>query len=381
MGLKTGAGSIMAVPELPPVIEIAGDTKKAVIDGLKRVITAYQDAGLLPPDATYQSLISDADLLYKFIQVFNEHRDVADMVVKAKEGGKPVRDDDQTLVCGVSLNQIQHLLVKTCARKSFEHDIVMETVSEKVTKKSFFFFTKSEDVEVQRQSTDPVEERKAREISKYMAYAWQLPLIEPLRKKLNSQQIMELGDSLIALQSVKAIETVAHFDGATLKKAKVAAGQEFKEVLANQPRAVRGIAIWNQEMYDFYRKLLGDHAWKFFARDTDFFNVVVALDKTTAKIMSYMLCYISLDNLLELQRLNVDKTEVMVASLTSAFGNDLPAIMANSDFGKEFLRKMVDNLLHMSQEKNKLLISYGITCKSMVSTVHEWMVTQHHTSK
>ena len=131
-------------------------------------------------------------------------------------------------------------------------------------------------------------------------------------------------------------------------------------------------------MYEFYRKLLGDHAWTFFAREKDFFNVVVALDKTTAKLLSYMLCYISLDNLLEMQRLPLDKIEVMVASLTTAFGEDLPAIMANSDFGKEFLRKMVDNLLHMTQEKDKLMVSFGITCKSMVSTVHEWMINHQH---
>ena len=371
----------MTVPVLPPVVEIDGDTKKAVIDGLKQVIVAFKAASLLDKDVTYQTLITSADRLHKFIQLFKAHRDVADPIVKPKDGPSPVRNDDQTLVCGISLNQIQQLLVRTCAKKAFENDVVMETVTEKVKKRTFLFFSKTEEVEVQRQSSDPLEERKSREIAKYMAYDWQLPLIDPLRKKLNSQQIMEIGDGLIALKSVKDIEAISHFDGATLKKAKVAAGVEFNEVLANQPRAVGGIAIWNREMYEFYRKLLGDHAWTFFARDSNFFNVVVSLDKTTAKILGYILCYISLDNLLELQRLNVDKTEVMVASLTTAFGDDLPAILANSEFGKEYLRKMVDNLLHMSQEKDKLMVSFGITCKSMASTVHEWMVTQHHHSQ
>ena len=372
------AGSIMTVPELPPVIEIDNDTKKAVIDGLKEVIAALKAAGLLSADASYQSLIGSADQMHKFITAFTEHRDVADSIIKPKSGAGPVRDDNQELVCGISLNQIQQLLVRTCAKKAFEQDKVMETVTETVSKKSFLFFTTKHDVEVQRPSTDPLEERKAREISKYMAFAWQLPLIDPLRKKLNSRQILEIGDALVALQSVKDIDAIAHFDGAILKKARAAAGLEFKEVLSKQPRAVGGIATWNQEMYEFYRKLLGDHAWTFFAREKDFFNVVVALDKTTAKLLSYMLCYISLDNLLEMQRLPLDKIEVMVASLTTAFGEDLPAIMANSDFGKEFLRKMVDNLLHMTQEKDKLMVSFGITCKSMVSTVHEWMINHQH---
>ena len=365
----------MTVPVLPPVIEIDNETKKAIINGLKQVIETFKSANLVDQNETYQNLISNPDALYAFIQVFSANRELVDAIVRPKDGDEPVRDDNKMLVCDVSLNQIQQLLVRTCAKKAFEQDIVMETVTETVTKKSFIFFTKTEEVEIERPSTDPLEERKAREISKYMAFAWQLPLINPMRKKLNSQQIMEIGDALVALTSLKAIEAIAHFDGAILKKAKAAAGEEFKDVIVKQPRAVGGIAVWNREMYEFYRKLLGDHAWTFFAREKDFFNAVVSLDKTTAKMMGYMLCYISLNNMLEIQRLNLDKIEVMSASLTAAFGNTLPELMRNDEFGKEFLRKMVDNLLHMTQEKDKLLLSFTITCKSMVSTVNEWLAT------
>lgn len=365
----------MIIPELPPAVDIDGETKKAIIGGLKQVISAFVAGGLLNEAETYQSLISNPDGLYHFIQIFKANRETVDHLVLPQGGEGPVRDPDQILACGVSLNQIQHLLVRTCARKAFEQDIVMETVTETATKTVLFFFKKTVEVEVERPSNDPLEQRKAREISKYMAFDWQLPLINPLRKKLNAQQIMEIGDGLVALHSVKNIEIVSHFDGATLKKARAAAAEDFKEVLAAQPRAIGGIAAWNREMYDFYRKLLGEHAWTFFARDKDFFNAVVSLDKTTAKLMGYMLCYISLNNLLEIQRLNLDKIEVMTISLTQAFGKALPKLMANDDFGKEYLRKMVDNLLHMAQEKDKLLLSFGITCKSMVNTVNEWLAS------
>ena len=363
----------MTVPELPPVVDIDGDTKKAIIAGLKQVMDVYKSANLLDGKESYQTLISNPDNLFKFIQVFQANREAVDHLVRPQSGDGPVRDDNLVLVCGVSLNQIQQLLVRTCAKKAFELDVVMETVTETVTKKSFLFFTRTEEVEVERPSNDPLEQRKAREISKYTAFAWQLPLINPMRKKLNAQQIMEIGDALIAINSVKTIEILSKYDGAILKKVRNTAGDEFKTIIATYPKAIGGIAIWNQEMYSFYRKLLGDHAWVFFARDTEFFNAVVALDKTTAKMMGYMLCYISLNNLLEMQRLNLDKIEVMAACLTQAFGADLPKIMANDEFGKEFLRKMVDNLLHMTQEKDKLMLSFGITCKSMVSTVNEWM--------
>jgi len=37
---------------------------------------------------------------------------------------------------------------------------------------------------------------------------------------------------------------------------------------------------------------------------------------------------------------------------------------------------VVDNLLHMSQEKDKLMTSFGLTCKAMVPTVTEWLAKQ-----
>jgi hypothetical protein len=366
----------MSIAELPPAVEIDSETKKAVIGGLKSVIATFTESGLLDPDTSYQLLLSHPDQLYKFIQTFKANRELVDEVVKAPSGTEPVRDDDMLLICGVSLNQIQQLLVRTCARKAFELDRAMETVTETKTKKIFGIFTKKISYEVQRPSNDPVEARKARDISKYMAFDWQLPLIDSLRKKLNSHQIMEIGDSLLALKSVKNIEEIARFDGGVIKKAKAACGADFNDVIANKPKAIGGIAIWNQDMYDFYRNLLGEHSWQFFAREPEFFNIVVALDKYAAKTLSYILCYISLDNLAELQRLKSDKLEVIVTSLSTAFGDDLPKLMANDLFGKEYLRKMVDSLMHMEAEKDKLLVSFGITCKSMAPEVHQWLAKQ-----
>jgi hypothetical protein len=211
-----------------------------------------------------------------------------------------------------------------------------------------------------------------------MAFAWQLPLIKVFQKKLNSAQLMEIGDCLVALQSAKDIDAISQYDSSILKKARAAAGMEFAEVLASQPHAVAGIATWNSEMYALFRATLGDKAWVFFARDTAFFNVCAALDKYTVKLFGDILCYIATENLSELQRLNVDKIEVMVTALKSAFGKDAAAVLHNPNFAKDFLRKMVDNLLHMSQEKDKLLTAYAITAKSMVPTVREWLVQQQH---
>ncbi len=366
----------MAIAVLPPPVDIDNDTKKAIIDGLKRVMAAFQDTGLLPSYATYQNLIADPALLTSFVRTFQDNRDKVDDIVRPREGGAPVRDDDQMLVCGVSLNQIQQLLVRTCAKKVFESDRAVETVTETVTTKSFLFFKKTAQVEVQRAATDPVEERKIREISRHVAFGWQLPLLEAYRHFLTYQQIMEIGEDLLALGSAEDIAALAEYEPAVLKKVKQATGADFGEILARRPQAVGGIAVWNRDMYEFYRKLLGDNAWAFFARDKAFFNVVASLDKTTARVLGDVLCSIAAPNLEEFQRLNIDKCEVLVVSLKGAFGDKLPRILGLPSFGKDILRKVVDNLLHMGQEKDKLLAAYALTCKSMVPGVLEWLAKQ-----
>ncbi|MEW5729561.1 MAG: hypothetical protein AB1918_17155 [Pseudomonadota bacterium] len=363
----------MGVPTLPPPVDIDNDTKKAVIDGLKKVLARLQEQGLVDAGATYQNLISQPELLESFIKTFTAHRDSCDDIVKDAKGG-PIRDNDTPTACGVSLDQIQQLLVRTCAKKVMESEKTISTVTETVTKKSFLGLIKKTE-EVSRETTDPVEERKIREITRYVAFGWQLPLLNAYRQ-LTYQQLMEIGEDLVALPTAAHVEALSQFDPGMLRKVKQAAGEDFAEILADRPQAIAGVAVWNRDMYEFYRKALGDKAWAFFARDSAFFNVVASLDKPTARILGDVLCYVAAENLAEIQRLNIDKIEVLVTSLRAAFGDRLGQILAIPNFSKDILRKVVDNLIHMSQEKDKLMTSFALTCKAMVPTVMEWLAKQ-----
>lgn len=366
----------MAVSTLPPPVDIDSDTKKAIIDGLKKVLARFQEAGKVDPSLSYQNLIANPQSLEAFITAFLANRESCDDIVVAK-GGAPVRDDDLALACGVSLNQIQQLLVRTCAKKVFESEKTLQTVTETVTKKALFgLIKKTEQVEVQRIGTDPIEERKLRELSRYIAYGWQLPLIPAYREHLTYQQVMEVGEDVLALTSPEAIATVGQFPPETLRKVKAAAGPDFVDILVHRPQAIAGVAVWNREMYEFFRKALAEHAWDFFARDKAFFNVVAALDKSNARIYGDVLCYVAAENLEEIQRLNIDKVEVLVTSLKAAFGNKLPAVLSHPAFAKDILRKVVDNMLHMSQEKEKMMTAFALTCKAMVPQVMEWLAKQ-----
>ena len=364
----------MAVATLPPPVEIDSETKKAVIDGLKKVLAKFQQAKVVDGAVTYQQIISDPATLRSFIESFQAKRDLVDDIVRAKDGGGPVRDDTAALVCGISLAQIQQLLVRTCAKKVFEADKPMETVTETITKTSMFGLIKKTE-QVERLSVDPVEERKVRELTRYIAFGWQLPLLDAYRSMLSYPQIMEIGEDIVALQSVENIEAVSRFDPGQLKKVKAAVGADFGAILADRPQAINGISVWNRDMYEFYRKTLGDKSWTFFARDAAFFNVCAALDKSVIKIFGDVLCYIAAENLAEFQRLNIDKVEVLINAMKTAFGGRTQQILSIPSFSKDILRKIVDNLLHMSQEKDKLMTSFALTCKAMTPQIDEWLAT------
>ncbi|MFD2234375.1 hypothetical protein [Phaeospirillum tilakii] len=363
----------MSVATLPPPVDIDSETKKAVIAGVKAVLDSFRQAGLVEPSLTYAALISQPEALAAFIEAFRANRAAADAFVKDGDG-QPVHDDHTQLSCPVTLAQIEHLLVRTCARKLFESTRTMETVTETVTHKSMFGLIKRTE-QVERQSVDPIEERKDRQLLALVAYAWQLPLLDAYRHYLTYSHIIEIGEDLLALPTEAKIAEIGALDPALIRKVKTATGPDFSSILADRPQAIIGISVWNRDMYEFYRKMLGDLAWTFFARDSAFFNACASLDKAAAKIYGDVLCYLAADNLIEIQRLNLDKTEVLINAMRSALGPRLPEILSLPHFAKDILRKVVDQLLHSNHEKDKLMLAFSISFKALVPTIDEWLAT------
>jgi hypothetical protein len=365
----------MAVPQLPPPVDMSNDTKRSIIDGVKKIIEIFKEAGHLGAETTYSGVIHDPRDLYRFIKAYRGNTNLVGDIVK-DAAGKPVTAETVPLVCGVTLAQIQQLLVKTCARHFLElvnkeeEKIVTETVKKKVM---MGLFTKTETVS--RKVGGGFDERKVRDISKAMAFDWQLPLL-PAYNMLNSMHLLELGDNLVCLQNFDAIKDFAAFDQQTIKRAKTVAGDDFGNILAIKPSALAGIGDWPKDMYHFYRKSLGDSAFEFFSRDKAFFMVCAALDKPLISIYGEVLSYIDGENLQEMQRLNIDKTDVLLQAMKVAFGPRMREALTNPQFAKDILRKLVESLQHVSQEKAQLAQSAMITCKAMVPQVIEWLEKQ-----
>ncbi|HVI53297.1 MAG TPA: hypothetical protein VM661_18965 [Candidatus Sulfotelmatobacter sp.] len=336
---------------------------------------ALQGAGFLPESVTYQDLIHDPDTLYGFIQSFKAHPEILETIAVDDEG-RGVSQPEDVLSCGITLAQVQQLLIKTCARYFLEQatkDVEESTVTETRTTTRFIFFKKTEQFE--RKVGGGFDERKVRELCKYMAFDWQLPLLQHYAA-MSTVQVLELEDAILALHTPEAIHTVCQFDQGTFKKAKQLAGDEFKDAVTAYPGSVGGIAQWSPDMYNFYRKTLGDKAWRFFSRDKAFFMSCAALDKPLASVYGDVLCYISAESLEEMQRLNIDKADVLLEAMKKAFGNKAEAVLAHPNFAKDVLRKLVESMLHISQEKKQLAISAQLTCKSIAAQVMDWLTKQ-----
>ncbi len=368
----------MPLPALPPPVELGVDTKKAVIDGLKKVIERLQEKGALDKNVVYQDVIHDPEVLFKFIQTYRANREMVDDIVIGADK-KPVRDERVPLVCGVTLEQVQQLLVKTCAKFFFEKERgEEETVVETVTTKRFLFFTKTEQVE--RKAGPTADDRKNREILRYLAFDWQLPLLGALKDELIYQQVAELGDDMVCLRSVDAVKTIGELDPVVIRKAKQVAGQDFSNVVHDRPRAIPGIAAWSRDMYVFYRSILGTRAFDFFSREKHFFNVVAELDKPMARVYGDVLVYIAAENLQEMQRLNIDKAGVLIEGLKASLGDAIQPVLSQPNFSKDVLRKLVESLVHMSQEKDQMLVSTTLTCKAIAPQILEWLSKQQKTT-
>lgn len=364
----------MTLPQLPPPVEMNNETKRNIIEALKQIIEIYKSAGKLSAEATYGTVLHDPRDLYRFIRAYRSNQELAADFVKGKDGN-PVTAEDEPLVCGVSLLQIQQLLVKTCARHYLEQENKedVKVVTETVKKKVLGVFTKTQQVE--RKVGGGFDERKVRDLTKCMAFDWQLPLL-PAYNMLNSAQIFELGDYIHCLTSFESIRDYTQLDQPTIKRAKQTVGDDFPYFLATRPAALAGVGAWSREMYLLYRKFLGDASFDFFSRDKQFYMVCAALDKPMIEIYGDVLGYIDSANLEEMQRLNIDKTDVLINAMRNAFGPNMKIALSNPNFAKDMLRKVVESLQHVSQEKAQLVQSAMITCKALAPQVADWVEKQ-----
>jgi hypothetical protein len=74
--------------------------------------------------------------------------------------------------------------------------------------------------------------------------------------------------------------------------------------------------------------------------------------------------------------LNIDKADVLIGAMKLAFGERVSQVLSQPAFAKDVLRKLVESLLHITQEKDQLAISANLTCKAIAPQVFDWLGKQ-----
>ena len=365
----------MALPTVPPPIDVPSEQRKAIIAGVKQVMEIFQANNLLGASVTYQDLIHDPAILYEFIQNFRANRGLADAIV-VDSAGVPPLDEETPLTCGVTLAQIQQLLVKTCAKYYFEQDARNEAAAAPApaaAKRGFLGLRRSSQPE--RKSGGPQDDRKARELLANMAFDWQLPLLTDYLG-MPMSYIMELGPNILALRSPEALEAVQRIGLDTLRKVKGIVRGDLGDLLTSNPAAIGGITEWPADMYPVFRQAMGPRVFDFYARDRTFFMVCAQINRSAFKIYGDVLAYISQPSLEELQRLSIDKTDALIQSLRAALEDKLEPVLVQPSFSRDVLRRLVESVMHLDYDKEQLLVSAGLTCKAIAPQILEWLAKQ-----
>lgn len=363
----------MALPKPPPAIEIPPDTKRAILAGFRKIVDIFQSEAKSPPGVPHTEILHDPALLASFIKIFRANPDLySDIVVGYDGRAVTANDPDKALVCGISLAQVQQLMVKTCARHLFLQDDDEKAVTKTVTTKRFGLFKEKTQVTERTDTRDP---RALREILSFIAFDWQLPLLADYAD-LSLQQLAELGENIMAMRTPEAVRELARFDYNQIRKARALLGPEFPVLLEARPGALHGALYWPKDMYAFFRSILGPKFFDFMARDENFFMMVATMDKAVMRTYADVLAYIAKENLMEMQRLNIDRTDVLMQTLRTTFGPKLVQLLALPQFAKEVLRRQVEGLVHMHQNKDHMLAAQMVTWGALAPRIEEWLARQ-----
>ena len=361
----------MAMPKPPPPFDVTPEGKRLVLASFKRIVEIFQAKGLLDPALSHTDVLHDPGLLLAFDAAFNANPALyADIVVDA--AGKPVTQPDRLLTCGLTLAQTQQLAVRTCARFLFLGEDEEKIVTRTVTTTKYLVFKETQKITERVRNKDP---RLLKEILSYIAFDWQLPLLADYAD-LSLPQLAELGGHILALRSPEAVREVQKFDPTALRKAKTLLGPEFTMVLESRPGAIRGLLYWPKETHPFFRAAIGRKFYDFMARDEKYFMMIAAMDRPMQAIYGEVLGYIAIENLVEIRRLNIDRTEVLLGTMKATFGPRVEQLLALPNFAREVLRRQVEGLLHVRGDKAQMTDIHTITWSAAEPQVLEWLAKQ-----
>lgn len=349
---------------LPPVVAVEKDVKAQIIQGTKDAIALLQDNDLLDSSKDFDSLLNEPADLQDFFKTCADNLDLFSEKIVDK-AGDPVTDDQSETACGVTLEQVKRLLISTAARRFFvRNDGKVITKKSKKKVKSMIFFTK--EIMVKKKVKLKEGAKKFDAMKRIIGFDWQLDLLEFYRDHLPYAHLLVLGDDVLAIRDSAHGMEVIEVHHEDYKKAKDAVGQYFRNLVAHGASAIPGILYWRKDLVMSFINAMGEDAWTFFRRDKEFFDHCTELDNPRIKIYGRVLSYIHHDNLIEMDRLNLDRLDATLRAMEQTFGGDVERVLAEPLLAVEILRPTVDSFIHLEAKDNE---QFAMACNSSVNAL------------
>ena len=324
--------------EIPALVDFPPETKTLVIGAIKLVLRRLRRDGLLREDVAYGDLLGDAAKLHEVISLFKANRAIADDVVLDTAGG-PVRDDRKTLICGITLAQIERLLVFTCAKRLYA---------------SWDGWTGV------RSSGAVVPE----ELKRVLGFDWQLPLLPLYQTAMSAEHFRALGDAVLALRTPQAVVAASNMDPGEIENLKLAAGDRFAEVLMVAPDAGALVARLKPEKFALFSEAAGDRLWEFLAGEPQVRGYLMGVVAERVRALGPSLPDLCLEAARVLTDLPSDRLALLLSSFREVFKDEAPRLLKDSGFAHDVLAPLVARILGAPPDSRD--------CTSHAHMVREW---------
>jgi hypothetical protein len=355
---------------LPPNVAVDKVVKAQIINGAKAAITLLQANNLIESSWDFDGILDEPQKLKTLFNVFRENIDLfAETVVD--KAGDPIVDETTETKCGVTLQQVQKLLIATSARRFFVRNdgkIVEKKQKKKI--KSMVFFTK--EITVTKKVRLKEGEKKFEALRRVIGFDWQLDMLEFYRDRFPFSHLLVLGDDILAIQNEIHGDEVVAVHHEEFKKVKAVTGAYFRNVIAGGATAIPGILYWRKDLIPTFIKSMGLKAWDFFRRDKRFFDHCTELDIPRISIYGETLAYIAAENLTEMGRLNLDRLDATIQAMQATFGDKIVDVLSEPLLSVQVLRPMVDSFIHLEAKDNE---QFSTACKTAVHTLKTEILT------
>ncbi len=339
---------------VPLVADLDAEVKDVVLGSVKLVIKRLKESGKIPVETEYKDLLADPARMGEFITAYKKDRSVSDDLA-LDATGKPVGDNWTELVCGVTMAQIERLLVFTCFKRIY--------------KKAFFEKKASGAKGGKRDIPDA--------IKRAIAFDWQLPFLTLYAERMPPAHYKLMEDNIFHAQTAEGIEKIARTSAGELTRALELTDKYFLMFL-DAPEIARGmLQEKGSREFDRMETLAGKQVFRFFSLDEQVMVEVLGLSDDHLSAFGPLVVSLSLESFRALEDMPVNALAPFMRAFLSVFGEQAYDLLARDGFAGEFLKNNVSIFRDMDasdeNEAEHVEKSAVIKWQSMKAAVIEWL--------